>query len=149
LRSTPTTRPRIRTVAADDQGSISGSPAAAAPTAGRAEELLHRHLPVHFRHHRATVVGILRWLDDEVVAVVDARIDHRLPTNAQREDLAAVPHRPWDIERLLDGEHLDRLAGRDLAKQRDPNRALHRPRLVQRAPHVRLLFAYARRCRRR
>ncbi|MFN8641925.1 MAG: hypothetical protein U0802_09805 [Candidatus Binatia bacterium] len=76
---------------------------------GAPKELLDGHLPVDLGDDGAAVVRRLGRLDDEVVAVVNPGVDHRLAADLQREDPAPLPHRLGNVERLLDREHLQGL----------------------------------------
>src|SRR3989475_4785148 len=63
---------------------------------------LHGDAAVDLRHHRLTDLGRLPRLDDQVVAVADALVDHRGAARAEREDRAPAPEARRQLERALD-----------------------------------------------
>src|SRR5881397_3604121 len=89
-------------------------------------EALHGDAAVDLRHHRLTDLGRLARLDDQVVTVVDALVDHRRAARAEREDRAPAPEARRQLERALDREGLKRQAGCDGAEEGDRHR---RPQL--------------------
>jgi hypothetical protein len=95
---------------------------------GLAEEALDRRLIVHQRDDDLAVGrGVLRAHDD-VVALEDSDVAHRLAAHAQHVLARLAPRQVRHLHVLLDvllGQ--DRLAGRDVADQRQPrpDRAAH------------------------
>ena len=79
---------------------------------------LHRRLALDHHHHDVAGVGALALAHEDVVAVEDAVLDHRLADDLEREDLAPVAEqhasRRPRCPRLLLGE--DGLARGDAAE---------------------------------
>src|SRR5262249_55769958 len=105
-----------------------------------------RDVPVDLGNHGAAIIGVVARLDDQIVTVANAGVDHRLSAHAQSEHLAAMPERFRYLEALLDGKHLERLAGGDVAEQRDRDRVFDLPTILQR---VHSFLPCSDRCRRR
>src|SRR5207247_1221757 len=75
-------------------------------------EALHGYAAVDLRHHRLADLRRLARLDDQIVAVADALVDHRGAARAEREDRAPAPEARRQLERALDREGLEGQAGR-------------------------------------
>src|SRR5438876_9049192 len=88
-------------------------------------EALHGDAAVDLRHHRLANLGRLARLDDQVVAVAEALVDHRGAARAEREDRAPAPEARRQLERALDREGLEGQAGRHGAEEGDRHRRPH------------------------
>src|SRR2546427_11476201 len=74
------------------------------------------------RDHDVAVTGGRLWLDDHVVAIVDERVDHALPSHAQDIRTVARFDRAWDVEGIRRLRvSLDWLACGDLAVNVEPH----------------------------
>src|SRR5437867_630411 len=98
------------------------------PAAGLAIELLDRGAgPVHQGDHRLTVVGLAPLVHDDVVAVLDVLVDHRLAPDFEDVASAATRHElVGHGDRIGARYRLDRRSGGDQAEQRQ----VRRPRLA-------------------
>src|SRR5450432_983102 len=99
---------------------------------------LHRGLVVDHGDHDVAAAGLELLLHEDVVAVEDAVLDHRLALHAQREDLARLAdeeaidaHRVLDV---LDGQQGH--AGRDPTDQRNLDEVIVLPGRADRTPHT-------------
>src|SRR5258705_3688951 len=116
------------------------------PPAGLAVKPLHRgSLTIDQGKHSLAGLGLVAFLNDDVVAVLDVLVDHRIA--AHLEDVAAPASRQQLVgygDRLVTRDRLDRSTGGDQPEQRQlrgPGLPLgrddfDRPALVVRAPDV-------------
>src|SRR5438094_7139734 len=88
-------------------------------------EALHGNAPVDLRHHRLADIGCLARLDDQVVAVADALVDHRGAARAEREDGASALDGRRQRERALDRAGVEGHAGRHSTEEGDRHRRPH------------------------
>ena len=82
-------------------------------------ELLQRDVgAVEQRDHHFAVVGRAAILDDDVVAVADLLVDHRVPFDAEDVGVALADQILGDRDGFAADDRLDRPAGGDVAEQR-------------------------------
>src|SRR6266576_1109710 len=116
------------------------------PPAGLAVEPLHRGpLTIDQGNHGLAGLGLVAFLNDDVVAVLDVLVDHRIA--AHLEDVAASAPRQQLVghgDRLVTRDRFDRSTGGDKSEQRQFRGAglplggddFDRPALVMGAPDV-------------
>ena len=87
-------------------------------------ELLQRDVgAVEQRDHHLAVVGGAAILDDDVVAVADLLVDHRVALDAQDVGVALADEIFGHRDRFAADDRFDRPAGGDIAEQRQFDRA--------------------------
>src|SRR2546425_8168673 len=116
------------------------------PAAGLAVEPFHGGaFTMDERDHGLAGVGLVAFLNDDVVAILDVLVDHRVATHLQ--DVAAPAPRQELVrhrDRLVTRHRFDGRTGRDKSEQRQLGGAgltlgrddFDRPALVMRAPDV-------------
>jgi len=102
------------------------------------EVALDRRLPLDHRDHDLAALRGRRLLDEHVVAVVDAVLDHRLADHAEREHLAVrADEEAVDHDRVLDVlDREQRLAGGDPTDDRHLDHLLAEPEPHRRRHHL-------------